>query len=101
MTLLRIELQNQLFAILNSCCTKDILPYASCIDIHGIRKLDGQGRSSVMYSFYATFSSGDSEQQDKFILRLYKEGHQEKGRKEFALLTACLLYTSPSPRDRS
>ena len=97
MTLLRIELQNQLFAILNSCCTKDILPYASCIDIHGIRKLDGQGRSSVMYSFYATFSSGDSEQQDKFILRLYKEGHQEKGRKEFALVNVLKEKNIPVP----
>jgi hypothetical protein len=39
-----------------------------------------------MYSFFSTFSSGGSKQRKEFILKLYNEDHQEKGRKEFALL---------------
>lgn len=91
------QLETNLMAKIASCCTKFLPPDTACIDVQGIRKLAEQGRASMMYSFFGTFSSQGSKQRKEFILRLYKDGNQEKGRKEFSLLTVLKDQNLPVP----
>jgi len=63
------------------------LPYdAENVSVRGFRRFDKQGRSSFMYSFLGTFTSGGCKQSKEFILKLFGEETVEKGRKEFAIL---------------
>ena len=78
--------EKELRTAVTSCCSNSLLPYGECVDIHEIRKCDTQGRASVTYSFFSTFSLGESKQQKELLLKVYKEGNKENGRKEFALL---------------
>lgn len=77
----------------------DSLSYATAdVSVHGIRRLDKQGRTSLMYSFFGTFASEGYKQTKEFILRVYKEENDaEKGRKEFAILNALKEQNLPVP----
>ena len=75
------------------------MPYnATDVSVHGIRRLDKQGRTSLMYSFFGTFTSEGCKQTKEFILRIYKEENDtEKGHKEFAILNALKEQNLPIP----
>ena len=73
-------------------CLRDFLPSTTTdFTVHGLRMLDRQGRSSLMYSFFGTSTSESYKRTQEFILRIYKNeagSDVEKGRKEFMLLNA-------------
>jgi len=91
------HLKNNLIATVISGLTKGDLAFDKCIEVYGICKLGEQGRASSMYSFFGSFSSGSSKEQKEFILRVYKEGNDEKGRKEFTLLKVLKEKNLPVP----
>ena len=87
----------QLMAQIASRYTTFLPSGTECADVHDLCKLAGQGRSSVTYSFLSTFFLQGSKHQKEFILKVYNEGNQEKGRKEFALLNVLKEQKLPVP----
>jgi len=79
-------------------CLKDCLPpNATDVSVRDIYGLDEQGASSMMYSFVLTYVSKGLKQRKDFVLRMYREGHEESGHKEFAVLKALKKYNLPVP----
>lgn len=77
---------------------EDVLPpNATDVGLHDIHRLKGQGATSVMYSFALTYISEGLKQRKDFVLRLYKEGSEKNGLKEFSLLKTLKEYNIPVP----
>jgi len=72
-------------------------PNATVVSIHDIHKLKKQGASSIMYSFFLTYVSEGVEQRKEFILRIYREGFEKLGFKEFAVLKVLNEHDLPVP----
>jgi len=76
----------------------NILPQnATDLSIRDIYRLSEQGASSVMYSFVLTYVLEGLKQRRDFVLRLYGEGFEERGFKEFAVLNALEENGFPVP----
>jgi len=77
-------------------CLKDVLPpNATGVSVHDIHKRKEQGTASVMYSFPLTYISEGLKQRKDFVLRMYREGYEKLGPKEFAVLKALKEYNLP------
>jgi len=93
-----METRNSSYLISLARCLKDCLPPdATDVSVHDIYRLKEQGASSVMYSFVLTYVSEGLKGRKDFLLRMYREGHEKSGHKEFAVLKALKKYNLPVP----
>jgi aminoglycoside phosphotransferase (APT) family kinase protein len=77
---------------------KDVLPpNATDVAVHDIHRLKEQGTNAVMYSFFLTYVSEGLKQRKDFILKMYREGCEKNGPKEFSLLKILKEYNIPVP----
>jgi len=72
-------------------------PNATDVSVRDIHSLKEQGASSVMYSFVLTYVLEGLKQRKDFVLRMYRQGREENGSKEFAVLKALKKYNLPVP----
>jgi len=77
---------------------KEVLPpNATGVSVHDIHRLKEQGTSAAMYSFFLTYLSEGLKQRKDFVLRMYGEGYEKDGPKEFVVLKALKEYNLPVP----
>jgi aminoglycoside phosphotransferase (APT) family kinase protein len=71
---------------------------ASAVYPANIHPLEKQGLSSDMYSFQLVNDSASAKKEKEYILRVYKKGFEDKGPKEFELLSALKKQNISVPR---
>jgi len=77
---------------------KEVLPpNATGVSAHDIHRIKEQGTSAVMYSFFLTYVSEGLKQRKDLVLRMYREGYEKDGPKEFVVLKALKEYNLPVP----
>lgn len=96
-SLKRKKIESYLFSKIASSCSNFLPDNSTCLDVHGLRKLEFQGRASIMYSFFSTFCLEGVKKRKEFILRVFKEDNCVKGQKEFSLLKGLKKQNLPVP----
>ena len=84
-------------AIITECLINVLPSDVTDIKFCGVHKFKEQGTSSLMYSLVIKYISEGLTHKKELALRLYKEGFEERGFKEFNILRALKQRDYPVP----